>query len=329
MQIWLCGWLMAVIATATTGMASDDLTFQEATIQCGTVYAGAPLTRRFTFQNRSSATIRITDVHTHCGCTTPKLSKLIYRPGEAGTIELEVLTLTQPSGPHTFSAHIEYEANGVSKEAEVQLQAVLVSELMLEPAKLVVPASHVEQHPFSLHETRTEPITIVEARTSLPHVTAHAEKPTRDAKGGWTRTIHLTVEPGLAPGKHEARLDLYTNDPRYAHMQAPFVLVNKDSDDVTVSPREVDFSAEPNAPVPSQMLVLRGAGTPVQIESVKADHPAITARWAISSEGVAAVRVLVDSKQLDAAVFDSTLHVHLTSPKKQTLDIPVHVKVGN
>ena len=288
MLMWLCGWLMAAITTATFATSGDDLVFSQPTVQCGTVYAGAPLTRRFTFQNQSSETIRITEVHTHCGCTTPKLAKLIYRPGETGTIELEVLTLTQPAGPHSFSAHIEYEAKGVAKEAEVELQALLVSELMLEPAKLVVPAGHVEQHPFTLHETRDEPITIVEARTSVPHVTARAGKPTRDSKGGWTRTIHLAVEPGLAPGKHEARLDLYTNDPRYAHLQAPFVLVNKDSDEVTRQPDSRIQCVSPIAPSLAHACV-GGTGAPAD-ESVKADHPAFTARWAINSEGVAAVR---------------------------------------
>ena len=36
-----------------------------------------------------------------------------------GFLDLEVLTLTQPAGTHTFSAHIEYEIGGAKKEARL------------------------------------------------------------------------------------------------------------------------------------------------------------------------------------------------------------------
>jgi hypothetical protein len=326
MSMGLACWLLVLGVSAA---AADELTIAEPTLNCGTVYAGAPLVRQFLFQNKSTGTIRITDVHTHCGCTTSKLPQLSYRPGEKGTLELEVHTLTQPAGPHTFSAHIEYELNGVKQEAEVQLRAVLVSELMIEPAKLVVPASHVDQHPFTLHETREIPVEVVEARTSVPHLKAQASPPKPAASGGWTRSIRLVVEPGLATGKLEARLDLYTNDPKYAHLQVPFVLINKAQDEVAFSPREVEISGAAGRPLPSSVIVLRSAAAGgVHVESVKADDPAITARWAVNSEGVVAVRVQIESGRLTTATLDSFIHIRMTGPQSQTLDIPVHCKIG-
>ncbi|CAN5532107.1 hypothetical protein BH10PLA2_BH10PLA2_32820 [soil metagenome] len=308
---------------------AEELAFAEPKFQAGTVFAGVPLAHRFEFQNTSSQAIRITDVHTHCGCTTSKLPKLIYQPGERGSIDMDVLTLTQPAGPHSFTSHLTYDVGGISKEIELTLQAALVSELMLSPAKLVVPASHVERHPFTLRDSRETPVQILEVRTSLPHLSARASEPKRDASGGWTRSIQLVVEPGLAPGKHEARLDIYTNDPRYQHLQAPFVLVNRTDDEISFSPREIEVRGQVDRPLPSKIVVIRPTPTrAVQVEAIKADNPAITTRWAANAEGVVAVRVQIDAKKLSGNSLDSFIYVKLGGPTPETIEIPVHCKVG-
>src|SRR4051794_29360403 len=100
---------LAVWSVALTLLSSpvEELKIAEPTAQAGNVYTGVPLSHRFVFQNVGSQLLRITDVHTHCGCSTPRLTELIYEPGTQGALDLEVLTLTQPAGPHTFSAHIE------------------------------------------------------------------------------------------------------------------------------------------------------------------------------------------------------------------------------
>ena len=245
----LLSWIVAL--SAVTGQATD-LAFTESTANAGAVYTGVPLTHRFEFQNVSASAIRITGVHTHCGCTTSKLTQLIYQPGEQGVLDLDVQTLTQPAGPQSFSAHVEFEVQGVQKEMEIVLKADLICELAIDPAKLVVPADHVDQHPFTLRETRPASLQIVEARTSIPHVTVHMSDPKRDENGGWMRSLHLVAGPELAAGTHEGRLDLYTTDPKYGHLQAPFVLVKQSADQVSFSPREVEISAPAGAPLPSQ-----------------------------------------------------------------------------
>ncbi len=174
----MANWLSCCLVLIVAGCGrADELTFAEPTADAGTVYTGVPLAHRFHFQNRSAQALKITNLHTHCGCTTPKLAKLVYQPGERGYLDLEVQTLSQPAGPHQFSVHIEYEINGVEKEVEAVLEANLVSEISIDPAKLVVPADHVGQHPFTLHETQRVPLHIVEARSSLPHVKVRMSDP--------------------------------------------------------------------------------------------------------------------------------------------------------
>ena len=292
MTFLLSCWIVAL--SPFTGQAAD-LVFTDSTANAGSVYTGVPLSHRFEFQNASPNVIRITGIHTHCGCTTPKLTQLIYQPGEKGVLDLDVQTLTQPAGPHSFSAHVEFEVRGAQHETEVVLKADLICELSIDPAKLVVPADHVDQHPFTLRETRPASLQIFEARTSLPHVAVRMSEPKKGETGGWTRSLHLVVDSSIAPGRHEGRLDLYTTDPKYGHLQAPFVLVKKSADQVSFSPREVEISALPGQPLPSKVIVLRTSSpTKIQIDSIAVDDPAILARWAVNDEGVVAVRVQID-----------------------------------
>ncbi len=327
----MVGWFTCCFVVLVAGFgSSDDLTFAEPTARAGIVYTGVPLAHRFSFRNSSSQVLKITNLHTHCGCTTPKLPKLIYQPGERGVLDLEVQTLSQPAGPHRFSVHIEYEINGVEKEAEAILEATLVSEISIDPAKLVVPADHVNQHPFTLHETLVVPLHIVEARSSLPHVKVRMSDPKRDQAGEWTRTFHLEVEPGLPAGKHEARLDLYTDDPKYGHLQTPFVLVKQAAEQVTFSPKEIEINAPAGRSLPSRLIVLRNASPKeMKIGSIEADSPAITTRWAANAEGVIAIRVQVDQARLTGASLESAIHIHLEQPTKEILTVPVHLKLND
>jgi hypothetical protein len=327
MIAWLSCWFVVLAFSSGT---ADELSFAEPTVQVGKVYTGVPLSHRFAFQNTSAQALRITDVHTHCGCSIPRLALRVYEPGAKGFLDLEVLTLTQPAGPHNFSAHIEYQIGDVRKETEVNLQANLISELLIEPAKLVVPADHVERHPFTLTEARALPVQIIEARTSVPYVGVRLADPRRSENGRWARTLRLTAQPELSAGKHEGLIDLYTTDSRYEHLQVPFVLTKQSADLVSFSPREVDISAPAGKSLPTRVIVLRSQSPKeVQIGSITADHPAVAARWASNADGVIAIRVQVDASRLTGATLDSTLHIELRQPTRQTLNVPIHCKISD
>ena len=131
----------------------------------------------------------------------------------------------------------------------------------------------------------------------------------------------------MAAGTHEGRLDLYTTDPKYGHLQAPFVLVKKSADQISYSPREVEISGPAGRPLPSRVIVLRtSSSVKMEIDSITADDPAITARWAANAEGVIAVRVQIDHARLLQGSFDKAIHIHLTRPQSQTITVPVHFK---
>jgi Protein of unknown function (DUF1573) len=327
MAIWL---VLAVLAGSALPNPLEDLAFTQPEVNLGTVYTGAKLTHEFTFRNKSKGVLRVVAAHAECGCTKPGFTKLEYQPGEKGKLTLEVQTLTQSAGPHTWEVHITYETGGVERELEVCLRAQLVSEVAVQPAKLVVSVEHAHLHPFMLEDKRRTPIEVLQANTNVPGVSVRLGEYARDDAGPWRRAIHLIPSPELVVGRHEGQLSLYTAEDRYQHLQVPFTIVKAAPEQVTAMPREVDIRATAGKPVPSTIVVLRGpVGERIEVAEALADNPAISLRLATNKDGIVAIRVQVDVQRLGMPSLDSAIHIRLAKPSGETLKIPIHFKVGN
>jgi hypothetical protein len=240
-----------------------------------------------------------------------------------------VRTLTQPAGPRSWPVRVVYQTRGEKKEIVLNLQATLVSEVTVTPANMVVAADHVAEHPFLLKETRPEPLQIVEARTNLAGVRVQVGPCTRDDHNAWQRSLRLEVPADMPLGRHEARLDLYTTDAKYHHLQIPFTLVKQSLEQVSFAPHEVEIAGAAGQPLPSRLVILRAqAGQDIEIEAVTADHPAISCRWASQPGTAATVRVQIDQHAVPAGGLDSAIHIRLRKPGSETLNVPVSCKLA-
>ena len=126
--------LAAALLALSAVTARADLSFANPAVDVGEVRSGAPLTQRFTFVNEGTTAVEVTDLRTGCGCVKPKLEKRAYGPGEGGEIVLEVLTLSQPAGEHTWRLQVAYRAGGEAREAELTVHGRVVTEVAVRPA---------------------------------------------------------------------------------------------------------------------------------------------------------------------------------------------------
>ena len=94
--------------SATTARA--DLKFDHPTVDVGEVRSGAPLKQRFAFVNDGPGTIEIISVRPGCGCVSSSLEKSTCSAGESGAVVLEVRTLSQSPGEHTWRQRVTYLA---------------------------------------------------------------------------------------------------------------------------------------------------------------------------------------------------------------------------
>lgn len=79
--------IMLVVPLLVTFLAAkSQIKFKQTTVDFGEVNSGDEVNASFEFENAGDSVLIIKNVTTSCGCTTSKLDKLEYQPGEKGTI---------------------------------------------------------------------------------------------------------------------------------------------------------------------------------------------------------------------------------------------------
>src|SRR5205807_1920568 len=92
-------WLAALFTLAMiSGSARSELVCQKPLVNAGVVYTGTCLAQRFVLVNRGDAAAEVIEAKASCGCLSPRLSRRMVNPGEGVAVDLEINTLSQPSG---------------------------------------------------------------------------------------------------------------------------------------------------------------------------------------------------------------------------------------
>jgi hypothetical protein len=321
-----CAAIALLLLGLGAGISRAELRFSSSSVNIGEARTGAPASHRFAFVNQGPDPVEITETRAGCGCLTPHLEQRVYQPGEAGSLLLEVHTLGQPAGPHTWTVQVQYRSGGVLREVPLQLKALLVSEITVQPAALTVFADRAVAHEILFTDLRAKPLQITRIHSSSAALTARLGEPTRDAAGHWLRRIPIEVAEDFPEGRHEEVIDIYTADPAYPDLKVRVTVIKHLRQRLAAFPARVVLTATSGAALPSQLVRVRdSAGQVVAIENVTADDPAISCRWAEGPGGMATVKISVDQQQLHADRLESAVHVQVRAPVRETLTIPVCV----
>jgi hypothetical protein len=316
--------LLALVAPA----ARADLSFPNPTVDVGEVRSGAALRQRFAFTNAGPGAVEITGLHASCGCVKPSLEKRAYAAGESGEVTLEVLTLSQPAGEHTWRMQVAYRAGGEPRQAELTLTGRVVAEVTVQPASLVISTEGTASHEITLTDLRDRPLSVTGVHGSSPHLTGEVRRTAADGAGHRAITVALSLGAGCPPGRHEETVVMLTDDPQYRELTMPVTVVKRAKQAVSASPASVSLAAPAAGAVPSRVVLLRpGGDEAVAVERAEADHPAVTCTWAAGPDRCATLRVGIDRAKLPADGLHATIHVHISKPAPATVEVPVTCRV--
>lgn len=81
--------MLFVSLLATFLPAKSQIKFKQTTVDFGEVNSGDEVSANFEFENAGDSLLVIKNVSASCGCTTTKLEKLEYQPGEKGIIPVK------------------------------------------------------------------------------------------------------------------------------------------------------------------------------------------------------------------------------------------------
>jgi hypothetical protein len=318
--------LTVLVLVLGSGVARADLRFGETRVNLGEVWTGRPLAHRFGFVNEGPETVEIAVTKVGCGCLSPRLDRRVYPPGTRGELMLEVHTLSQALGPHTWSVEVGYRCGNQQHQKTLTLSGRVVSEVSVEPAAVTVVADGVARHEITVTDTRPKPLAVTAVRSSSSKLTGRLGEEGRDAAGNWYRKVGIEVADDCPEGRQEEFLVLSTNDQVYPDLKILVTVHKRPRERVAAFPDQVKLTAAPMAALPSQMVRLRDQdGQAVVVERIEAGDPAITCRWAAGPDTMATLRLTVDGKRVSPAGLKSAVHVHLSKPVPAVLTIPVLV----
>lgn len=290
----------------------------------GEVRSGRPLAHRFPLRNGGGETVEILDVRPSCGCLAPKLEKRRLRPGESGGLLLQVNTLTQPAGVHSWRVTLAYKSGAIERELPLYVRARIVTEITVEPPSLAIYTDTAIGHEIVVIDRRREPLIVRAVAASSPYVRAHLGELHRDDAGAWRRTIQVEVSKDCPEGRHEEVLRICTSDPLYAELKVPFTIVKRARRLVSAAPASVVLSESADRPLPARIVLLSAADDrSVHIDRVESGHPAIACRWAQGPGQQATLKIRVDRRQIPGDRLRAAVHVHLNQPAAETITIPV------
>jgi hypothetical protein len=309
----------------------------EPTLRAGEVRCGTPLVHDFHLVNHGTQPIEITDVRTTCGCLAPQLDRRQLAPGAEAVLRVEVSTLTQPAGAHTWMVRVSYKEEDRPGELALVVGAKIVSEISVLPPALTLfiqanAASPAEGpgagaalgHAISVIDRRPRPLMITAAQPSTPHLRVRLGEPRQDPAGYWARTLQVEVAADCPPGRHDAVLRILADDATYPELNVPVTIVKRSPTEVRAAPDSVTLAGAAGEPLPAPIVLLSApADQEVAIEHIECDNPAVQCHWAAGPGHRATLKFRIDSARMSGNVLRTEVRVHLTRPTPQTITIPV------
>lgn len=168
------------------------ITFDSTRRDFGSIDETSEVATAFEFTNTGGSELVITDIKASCGCTTPRLDKRRYLPGERGRIEVGF----DPTRPGPTQKFITVMANTSPPSTQLTIAADVAAFLMVEPRILqlgVIPYGTGRSGTITVSSV-DENFVIDSVSASVPDVTARVVPAGQETAPG-PKTIEVTVEP--------------------------------------------------------------------------------------------------------------------------------------
>lgn len=309
--IWICTFPLP---------AQAELRVTTPAIDLGVIRGGQRISHRFELTNTSDAAVEILDVQRGCGCLAPRIDQRVIPAGGKTNLAVELRTLGQSDGPHTWRLQVQYRVGEETKLLPLTLRGVVKNDITVQPAILGLHVAKTIQQEIILTDSRATPLRVIDAEARGAGVQL-----TKIERAGKTTTLLVTADAAqLAPGRHEGRLTITTDDPDYGQLQVPIVVTKATAATVRATPEHVVLRLAVGATSAAALVRLRSpGGQAVRIAKVEASDPSVTCTWAPGPGNDATLKI--QARSALPASNRSHVEVHLAAPANDVLTIPVIV----
>ena len=246
-----------------TPAGKPQITFENAVHNFGTVSPSSVNACEFKFKNTGTGLLKILDVHAPCGCTTPKLEKKEFPPGQSGNISVKY----RAPNAARFDTKQVYVTTNIPENPKVAMtiKANIVAQVSAEPDKLelslrqpnaacpnLIIASN-DRKPFSIKKIESTGDCIAVDFNSVRQATRFVLQPKVDVE-------KLRQQINL-----EGNIAIDISHPNCPSLNVKFAAPSE----FKVEPQTITIlRAEPNIPVSKQVAIRSLHDEPFEIESV-------------------------------------------------------------
>jgi hypothetical protein len=185
-------------------LCAQTLTLDEDNFDFGDISDLAPVTQSVTFKNTGDKVLEIADVKASCGCTTSKLAKKKYEPGEAGSVDI-TFNPKGKSGKQTKS--VRFTSNDPeAKVRAVTFTANIQSVFGTEPTQALFKYSDGKydktSETFTITNRHTEPMSILSATSRSENILIDEVKEPLTVAAGETHEMTVKVKEDFVPERN-------------------------------------------------------------------------------------------------------------------------------
>ena len=181
---------------------------------------------RFTFRNRGTEAVHVTNLEPSCGCLAPILDARIIAPDESGEVILRVQTANQEPGPQEYTLKVYY-TDPKPRELDLGLKLVLPDEqVVIRPRALLVQQLGTAEttHTATITDYRSRKFNVTNVVVASDLAEAELGR-VEDAPDGTRRfRIDVRVAGHVPPGRHRAVVNVQTDDAGHPLVQLPLLI---------------------------------------------------------------------------------------------------------
>jgi len=204
-----------------------SLAFDQYLVDLGPVGPTEEVFAHFDFTNRGPATVANIQLVPSCGCLQPRLNRESYAPGEAGHFMVRVQTANESPGLKEYTVAVKY-ADPDPREANVVFRVVLPeNQVYVAPRALVLfqeGAAGLPPQEIEITDRRSGHLNITHVDCTRNVADVELARSEIDGSGHWHGYLKVTLPAKLSPGRAEAMIRIFTDDPDYRMLRVPLIL---------------------------------------------------------------------------------------------------------
>lgn len=301
--------------------ANPEIFTAEAAFDFGEVRSGEVIEHTFILENRGNERLKIQDIKTSCGCTTPDNKAMVISPGEKKSLKV-VLNLKDKTGPQT--QYVTLSTNDPDNRSfSLKLSGEAVANIQVTPRTLNLMQKDPDQPhegEILLRSTRGEKFAVVKVTANRDRLISEV----LPAADGLSARILVTPRPQKGQGHFTDVLEIDTSDPDVEQVRV--LVMWQISTGISVAPGQVNLVLNDKPQTLDRYLMVRGyPGLKEPLEITKVEWPGQGVEISFADTEKFGWRIHLKSFTPNPGMKDTEILIHTNAAGFEILKVPVRV----